>query len=189
MFANKKLAILVVLVMIAPIVLAACGATPEPETIIQTVVVEQTKIVVEEGEEVTIIETVEVEVEVPVEVEVEVTAVPEEPVEEAARRDRSLPHRAVRGPRHHSTTGTTLARAARSGLSTSSPAMPPALYALADVTFQFVPSTGQGFGRPGRQWRRHLDLSLSRWSKMRCGAMASRSRPTTLSLPTTPART
>jgi hypothetical protein len=88
MFASKKLAILVVLVMIAPIVLAACGATPEPETIIQTVVVEQTKIVVEEGEEVTIIETVEVEVEVPVEVpvEVEVTAVPEEaaPEEEAA---------------------------------------------------------------------------------------------------------
>ena len=62
MFNSKKLAILVVLVMIAPIVLAACGATPEPETIIQTVVVEQTKIVVEEGEEVTIIETVEVEV-------------------------------------------------------------------------------------------------------------------------------
>ena len=27
---NKKLAILVVLVMVAPIVLAACGPTPEP---------------------------------------------------------------------------------------------------------------------------------------------------------------
>jgi peptide/nickel transport system substrate-binding protein len=82
MFTNKKLAVLVVLVMIAPIVLAACGATPEPEVIVETVVVEQTKIVTEAGEEVIVVETVQVEVEKPVEVivEVEVTAVPE-PVE------------------------------------------------------------------------------------------------------------
>jgi peptide/nickel transport system substrate-binding protein len=80
MFTNKKLAVLVVLVMIAPIVLAACGPTPEPEVIVETVVVEQTKIVTEAGEVTTIIETVEVEVEKPVEVVVEVTAVPE-PVE------------------------------------------------------------------------------------------------------------
>ncbi len=62
---NKKLAILVVLVMIAPIVLAACGATPEPEVIVQTVVVEQTKIVEKEGETITVVETVEVEVTAP----------------------------------------------------------------------------------------------------------------------------
>jgi peptide/nickel transport system substrate-binding protein len=44
MFNNKKLAILVVLVMIAPMVLAACGPTPEPQIIekIVTQVVEQT---------------------------------------------------------------------------------------------------------------------------------------------------
>ncbi len=82
MFTNKKLAVLVVLVMIAPIVLAACGPTPEPEVIVETVVVEQTKIVTEEGEVVTIVETVPVEIEKTVveEVIVEVTAVPE-PVE------------------------------------------------------------------------------------------------------------
>jgi peptide/nickel transport system substrate-binding protein len=77
---NKKLAILVVLLMIAPIVLAACGPTPEPEIRVETVVVEQTRVVTEEGEEVIKVETVVVEKEVPVEVEVEVTAVPE-PVE------------------------------------------------------------------------------------------------------------
>jgi peptide/nickel transport system substrate-binding protein len=75
MFENKKLAILVALVMVISTVLAACGPTPEPvvETVIQTVVVEQTKVVEVAGEEVTIVETVEVEVPV------EVTAVPEEP--------------------------------------------------------------------------------------------------------------
>jgi peptide/nickel transport system substrate-binding protein len=70
---SKKLAILVVLTMIATMVLAACGPTPEPETIIKEVPVEVTKIVEVEGESQTIIETV---VE---EVIVEVTAVPEEP--------------------------------------------------------------------------------------------------------------
>jgi peptide/nickel transport system substrate-binding protein len=71
---NKKLAILTALVMIAPLVLAACGPTPEPivQTIVETVVVEQTKIVEVAGEEKTIVETV---VET---VEVEVTAVPVE---------------------------------------------------------------------------------------------------------------
>jgi peptide/nickel transport system substrate-binding protein len=84
MFSNKNLAILVVLIMIAPIVLAACGGAPaEPEVIIQTVPVEVTKIVEKEGEKVTIVETQIVEVESTVEVEVEkvveveVTAVPE----------------------------------------------------------------------------------------------------------------
>ena len=72
---SKKLAILVVLAMIAPMALAACGPTPEPEVIIQTVPVEVTKIVEVEGESQTIVETV---VE---EVIVEVTAVPEEPEE------------------------------------------------------------------------------------------------------------
>ena len=76
---SKKLAILVVLVIIAPIVLAACGATPEPETVveIQTVEVEVTKVVEVEGEKETIVVTEVVEVEK----EVEVTAVPEEPTE------------------------------------------------------------------------------------------------------------
>jgi peptide/nickel transport system substrate-binding protein len=80
MFSSKNLAILVVLMMIAPIVLAACGGAPEPEVIIQTVPVEVTKIVEKEGEKVTIVETQIVEVETTVEVEkvVEVTAVPEE---------------------------------------------------------------------------------------------------------------
>jgi peptide/nickel transport system substrate-binding protein len=72
---SKKLAILVVLTMIATMVLAACGPTPEPETIIKEVPVEVTKIVEVEGESKTIVETV---VE---EVVVEVTAVPEEPEE------------------------------------------------------------------------------------------------------------
>jgi len=65
MFANKKLAILVVLVMIAPIILAACGPTPEPETIVNTVIetveVERTVIVEGEVQTITEVETVEVE--------------------------------------------------------------------------------------------------------------------------------
>ena len=69
---SKKLAILVVLAMVAPLLLSACGPTPEPEVIIQTVPVEVTKIVEQEGEVVTIIETQVVEVPV------EVTTAPEE---------------------------------------------------------------------------------------------------------------
>ena len=63
------------LVVIA--MLAACGATPEPQTVIQTVEVEKEVKVVETVEvekEVTVVETVEVEKEV--QVEVEVTAAP-----------------------------------------------------------------------------------------------------------------
>ncbi len=71
---------LLALLMIATLVLSACGAAPEPETVIQTVVVEKEveveKIVTQEVEvekivteviekEVTIIETVEVEAEAP----------------------------------------------------------------------------------------------------------------------------
>jgi len=62
---NKKLAILVVLVMLIPMI-AACGATPTPQ------IIEVTKIVEKEGETVTVVETKVVEVPV------EVTAVPEE---------------------------------------------------------------------------------------------------------------
>ncbi|MGD9316268.1 MAG: ABC transporter substrate-binding protein, partial [Anaerolineae bacterium] len=85
MFNSKKLAILVVLLMIAPIVLAACGAAPEPEVIVETVV--ETVVVEKEGE--TIIETVVVEKEGATVVEtvvVEVTAEapPEAAPEEAA---------------------------------------------------------------------------------------------------------
>ena len=73
---SKTLSILIVVSMLALLV-AACGPTPEPETIVQTVEVEKTV-------EVAVVETVEVEVEktveVPVEqtVVVEVTPVPEE---------------------------------------------------------------------------------------------------------------
>ena len=74
---SKALSILVVLSMLMLLV-AACGATPEPETIVQTVEVE-----VPVEKEVTVVETVEVEVEKEVTVvetvEVEVTAVPEVP--------------------------------------------------------------------------------------------------------------
>jgi peptide/nickel transport system substrate-binding protein len=77
---NKKLAILTVLVMIAPLVLAACGPTPapaEPVIIKETSVVVETVIVEKEGEE------VQVEVTKVVEVEKVVTATPEpEPEEE-----------------------------------------------------------------------------------------------------------
>ena len=38
MFNSKKLAILVILLMVTPIVLAACGATPEPEVVVQPAV-------------------------------------------------------------------------------------------------------------------------------------------------------
>jgi multiple sugar transport system substrate-binding protein len=75
----KKLwSLLALLVVIS--MLAACGATPEPETVIQTVEVEVEKEVtvvetveVEVEKEVTVVETVEVEKEV----QVEVTPVPE----------------------------------------------------------------------------------------------------------------
>jgi multiple sugar transport system substrate-binding protein len=79
---NKKVGILLVAVMLATF-LAACGATPEPETIVQTVEVEKEVTVVETVEvevekEVTVVETVEVEKEVTVVETVEVEA---EPVE------------------------------------------------------------------------------------------------------------
>jgi peptide/nickel transport system substrate-binding protein len=71
MFSSKKSAvsIAVVLIMIATTLLAACT----PETIVETVIVEQTRIVKEAGEEVVVVETQIVEVEV----EKEVTPVPE----------------------------------------------------------------------------------------------------------------
>jgi peptide/nickel transport system substrate-binding protein len=77
MFANKKLAILVVLILLIPMFLAACGPTPEPEviveTVIETVVVEGEAQVVEKEVTKVIVETVEV----PKEVQVEVTPEPE----------------------------------------------------------------------------------------------------------------
>jgi ABC-type transport system substrate-binding protein len=65
-------------------VLAACGPTPEPpppETIIQTVEVEVTKVVEVEGEEVTVVETVVVEKEVTAEPQPEPTEEPPAPAE------------------------------------------------------------------------------------------------------------
>jgi len=76
MFSNKKLAILVVIVMIAPMILSACGPTAEPQVV--------EKIVTQEVEkEVVVTQEVEKEVVVTQEVEkivekiVEVTPVPE----------------------------------------------------------------------------------------------------------------
>ena len=76
---NRKLAILVVILMVAPIVLAACGPTPEPQVVVETVVVEQTRVVEVEGTPQTIVETVEVEVTAPPQptAEAEPTAEPE----------------------------------------------------------------------------------------------------------------
>ena len=75
MFHSRKLAILVVLVMITPMVLAACGPTPEPQVIreVVTQVVQET-VVVEGTPQVVEKEVTKV---VEVEVEKEVTAVPQ----------------------------------------------------------------------------------------------------------------
>ena len=73
---NKKLAILTLVVMIAPMVLAACGPTPEPVVIKETSVVVETVVVEKEGQ------TVVEEATKIVEVEKVVTATPEpEPTE------------------------------------------------------------------------------------------------------------
>ncbi|MFC2046347.1 ABC transporter substrate-binding protein, partial [Chloroflexota bacterium] len=66
---------MLMLATVIALVVAGCGATPEPEVVIETVVVEKEV----EGETITIVETVEVEVitEVEKEVEVVVTATPE----------------------------------------------------------------------------------------------------------------
>jgi len=75
---NKKLAILTVLVMIATVILAACGPTPEPVVVKETSVVIETVVVEKEGK--TVVEEVTAIVEV--EKEVVVTATPEpEPTE------------------------------------------------------------------------------------------------------------
>jgi peptide/nickel transport system substrate-binding protein len=68
---NKKLAILAILAMIVPLVLAACGPTPEPVVIKETSVVIETVVVEKEGE------TVIQEATKIVEVEKVVTATPE----------------------------------------------------------------------------------------------------------------
>jgi oligopeptide transport system substrate-binding protein len=72
---SKKLAILTVLVMIAPIILAACGPTPEPVVIKETSVVVETVVVEKEGE--TVVQEVTAIVEVEKEVVVTATPVPE----------------------------------------------------------------------------------------------------------------
>jgi peptide/nickel transport system substrate-binding protein len=81
MFHNRKLAILVVLVMIAPMVLAACGPTPEPQIVevekVVTQVIQETVIVAGTPEVVEREVTAVVQETVVVEVEKEVTAVPE----------------------------------------------------------------------------------------------------------------
>jgi peptide/nickel transport system substrate-binding protein len=71
---NKKLAMLIILVMVAPLIVTACGPTPEPVVVVETVPVEVTRIIQEEGQERTVVETVIVEVAK------EVTPVPPTPV-------------------------------------------------------------------------------------------------------------
>jgi multiple sugar transport system substrate-binding protein len=73
----KKLAFVLILSMLAVLV-AACGATPEPQTVIQTVEVEK-EVTVQVEKEVTVVETVEVEKEVTV---VETVEVEKEPAEQ-----------------------------------------------------------------------------------------------------------
>jgi peptide/nickel transport system substrate-binding protein len=68
---NKKLAILTVVVLIAPLILSACGPTPEPVVIKETSVVIETVVVEQEGQ------TVVQEATRIVEKEVVVTATPE----------------------------------------------------------------------------------------------------------------
>jgi peptide/nickel transport system substrate-binding protein len=62
MVGRRRCAILISMMMVVPIVLVACGATAEPQIVVETVIVEQTRIVEQEGEIVTIVETVQVEV-------------------------------------------------------------------------------------------------------------------------------
>ncbi len=71
----KKLTLLVTAVIVMALMLVSCGATPEPETIVQTVEVEKTVVETVEVERTvveTVVETVEVEKTVVEEVEVEV---------------------------------------------------------------------------------------------------------------------
>jgi len=148
MFSNKRLAILVVLMMIAPMVLAACGgATSEPEVIIQTVQVEVTKIIEKEGEKVTIIETQIVEVESTVEVEkvVEVTAVPEaEPAVVAPGEGEAGAYIIALFEDPVSTNyWNYLGPGSSVWTSYILSGQQPALYDLADVTFQFVPDLAE----------------------------------------------
>jgi peptide/nickel transport system substrate-binding protein len=84
------LAILVVVLMIAPIVLAACAPT-EPEVVVETVVVEQTRVVEVEGTPQTVVETTVVEVTVPP----PATAEPEPMPEPGADRMGAWPDRIV----------------------------------------------------------------------------------------------
>jgi multiple sugar transport system substrate-binding protein len=77
---KKTFAFSLVIVMLATL-LVACGPTPEPQTIVQTVEVEKTVVeTVEVEKEVTVVETVEVEKEVTVVETVEVEAEPVEKV-------------------------------------------------------------------------------------------------------------
>jgi peptide/nickel transport system substrate-binding protein len=76
MHSKRTVFLLISATLVLAFLLAGCGATPEPEVVIQTVVVEKEV----EGETITVVETVEVEViqevEVEKEVEVVVTATP-----------------------------------------------------------------------------------------------------------------
>jgi len=63
MFTKTKWTTLIALIVMLSMILSACGPTPEPQVIVETVVVEQTRVVKEAGEDRTVVETVVVEVE------------------------------------------------------------------------------------------------------------------------------
>jgi ABC-type transport system substrate-binding protein len=71
----RKLTLLVTAIIVMALVLASCGSTPEPQTIVQTVEVEKTVVETVEVEK-TVVETVEVEKTVIEEVEVEKVVTP-----------------------------------------------------------------------------------------------------------------
>jgi oligopeptide transport system substrate-binding protein len=81
MFSKKALLFVVVMVLLG--VIAACGAQPEPQTIVETVIVEKEVA----GETITVVETVEVEKEVVKEVEKIVEVAPDDPDADRVRVD------------------------------------------------------------------------------------------------------
>ncbi len=136
MFSNKKLAIVVVLMMIAPIVLAACGPTPTPQIIIQTEVVEVVKTEIVEVEqtpqvvEKIVTEVVEVTVPPP-------TPTPEPEAEIGPYRIALFEDPATVNYWNYLGPGSSVwSSYVLSGYT-------PGLYGLADKTFQFVPSLAE----------------------------------------------
>ena len=146
MFSHKKLAMFVVLMLIAPIALATCGPTPEPQ-VIEKVVTEVVEVVVTEVVEVAGTPEVQTVIETQI---VEVTVPPPEETEEApAGEGEAGPYRialfedpitvnwwSYAGPDSSVWTQYLINDQA------------PQLYQLADVTFQWVPYLAAGIAEP-----------------------------------------